>query len=377
MKFEIDNRISLLCSGNALPDLSHAFSSEDACKILGRNPRPNNFDDAKLAVCGKTVCVTGGAGSIGSEICRLSLELGCKRLVVIDRHENGVFGLDRALAPAFCGKYDIVIADVRDKLKIKSVFKKYKPDVVFHAAAYKHVPLMETAVCEAVKNNVFGTKNVLECANDCGATNFVLISSDKAVHPSSVMGATKRIAEMLVCSYDKSVTCSAVRFGNVFGSSGSVVPIFVSQILSGKPVTVTDKRAVRYFMTVTEAVSLVFSAGNIAKNGEIFVLDMGEPINVYTLAENLIKYFGYTPNGDVEIQITSLRAGEKLFEQLCYDREPVDRSSAPGVFITKPEPIDQSAIDSLILRLTTATELNDDAMAEKIIFSAVKSDYRK
>ena len=285
---------------------------------------------------GKCVMVTGGAGSIGSEICRQVLEHGCRELVIFDIHENGLFALNEELKEKFSPeRYHLCIGSIRDKERVTELMKRYRPEIVLHAAAHKHVPMMELNPLEAIKNNVFGTRNVIECCVENQVGRFILISTDKAVNPANIMGATKRMAELLVQSMNGRGGCemAAVRFGNVLGSNGSVVPTFRKQIAAGGPVTVTDKEMQRYFMTIPEAVSLVLSAGTLAKGGEIFVLDMGKPVKIYDLACNMIRLSGLEPGVDIEIKIVGLRPGEKLFEEIALDSESVDKTSHEKIFV--------------------------------------------
>lgn len=291
---------------------------------------------------GKTIMVTGGAGSIGSELCRQALTHGCKKLIIFDIHENGLFELNEEFKVRFDPtRYVLAMGSVRDKRRIEQVIKMYKPDIVFHAAAHKHVPMMEINPMEAVKNNIFGTKNMLECCAVGGVKRFILISTDKAVNPTNIMGATKRMCELLVKSYNGcGIECVAVRFGNVLGSNGSVIPTFKRQIAAGGPVTVTHKDMTRYFMTIPEAVSLVMTAGTLAKGGEIFVLDMGQPVKIYDLATDLIRLSGLIPDQDIKIVITGLRPGEKLYEELVQTTETVDATSHEKIFIMSGTTVD-------------------------------------
>lgn len=287
---------------------------------------------------GKRVMVTGGAGSIGSEICRQVLAHGCEHLVIFDIHENGLFALNEELkAEVDPSRYSLCIGSVRDLERLQDVMKSHQPDIVLHAAAHKHVPLMEINPGEAIKNNIFGTRNVITSAAENGVKRFILISTDKAVNPTNIMGATKRVAELLVQSMNGMGGCemAAVRFGNVLGSNGSVIPIFQKQIAAGGPVTVTDKEIKRFFMTIPEAVSLVLSAGTLAKGGEIFVLDMGKPIRIYDLACSLIKLSGLHPERDIPIKIVGLRSGEKMFEEIALDEESVDCTSYKKIFVLR------------------------------------------
>ena len=287
----------------------------DIQDLLGRDPVTVDINEIIGYIEDKTVLVTGGGGSIGSELCRQIASHNPKRLIILDIYENNAYNIEQELKRKL-RNLDLVtlIASVRDYGKMKDVFAKYRPQIVFHAAAHKHVPLMETSPNEAVKNNVFGTFNVARCADACGVETFVQISTDKAVNPTNVMGATKRICEMIIQAFGRHSKTKfvAVRFGNVLGSNGSVIPLFKQQIKEGGPVTVTHKDIIRYFMTIPEAVSLVLQAGAYAKGGQIFVLDMGEPVRIYDLAYNLIKLSGFKPDVDIKIECTGLRPGEKL-----------------------------------------------------------------
>ena len=305
----------------------------------------------------KIVAVTGGVGSIGSEICRQVLAAGCKKLLIIDINENGLFHLDNALAKTYPrALYEMLLGSVRDKGRLDDIFKKYKPDIVLHAAAHKHVPMTEMSPKEAIKNNVFGTINVCEACHENSISKLLLISTDKAVNPTNIMGASKRIAEMVIQMFDSFSETSfvAVRFGNVLGSNGSVIPLFESQIKAGGPVTVTDREITRYFMTIPEAVSLVLEAGSIAKGGEIFVLDMGKPVKIYDLACDLIRYFGKEPGKDIEIKITGLRPGEKLYEELSMANEETEKTDSDKINVCKPIPHDAKKFKKDMERLKDA-----------------------
>ena len=298
--------------------------------LLGRDSVKLKNGEAKALLSDATVLVTGGAGFIGSELCRQVLEAGARRLVVYDFNENGLFYIGNELSERFGNsRFVTILGSIRDKNRLKTVFDEYKPQLVFHAAAHKHVPMMEINPLEAVKNNIFGTRNVLSQCIESGIKKCVLISSDKAVNPSNIMGATKRIAELLFMDFnrqDKTEFC-AVRFGNVLGSEGSVVPYFAKQIESGGPVTVTDPEITRYFMTIPEAVSLVLQAGALAKGGEIFVLDMGEPVKIKDLAEDMIRLAGLMPGRDIKLKYIGLRPGEKMFEELSMSAETMDKTT--------------------------------------------------
>lgn len=347
--------------------------------LLGRDEfkvRPELID---VSVKDKVIMVTGGAGSIGSELCRQSLNFGCKHLVIFDQHENGMFNIDQEFRKKYDpSRYTLVMGTVREADKLAWALEKFKPETVFHAAAYKHVPMMEIAPTEAIKNNVFGTKNVIEQCQKYGVKKFVLISTDKAVNPANVMGASKRIAEMLVQTRakDSKMKMAAVRFGNVLGSSGSVIPTFLKQIREGGPVTVTDRNIKRYFMTIPEAVRLVLQTGAFADRGEVFVLDMGEPVYIYDLACNLIKLNGLVPNQDIDIVISGLRPGEKLFEELRYDKEQVDNTSHEGIFVTKLETIDRNKFDSDLADLWKLATDEDEDGVEKKVFTVVPHEAR-
>ncbi|MDD6276421.1 MAG: nucleoside-diphosphate sugar epimerase/dehydratase, partial [Clostridia bacterium] len=308
---------------------------------------------------GKTVLVTGGGGSIGSELCRQLVNYDPGLLLILDIYENNAYDLQNELKRKFpYAKFEVLIASVRDKERLDDIFRTYRPNIVFHAAAHKHVPLMEDSPGEAVKNNVFGTYNVAKCANEFGVEKFVMISTDKAVNPTNIMGATKRMCEKIVQSM-QSVSKTeyvAVRFGNVLGSNGSVIPIFTEQIKNGGPVTVTDPEITRYFMTIPEAAQLVTQAGGLASGGEIFVLDMGEPVKILTLAENLIRLSGYKPYSDIQIEFTGLRPGEKLYEELVLDEESSERQASANnkIFITKPLKMDDKLFEKQLEKLAHA-----------------------
>jgi FlaA1/EpsC-like NDP-sugar epimerase len=287
----------------------------------------------------KTILITGGGGSIGSELCRQIALFSPKRLIILDNYENNAYDIQNELIAQHPGlNLTTIIANIREKVRLENIFRSYRPDIVFHAAAHKHVPLMEENPTEAIKNNVFGTLNVAECADKYGVKRFVMISTDKAVNPTNIMGATKRVAEMVIQAYSRQSKTEfvAVRFGNVLGSNGSVIPLFKKQIEQGGPVTVTDPEIIRYFMTIPEAVQLVLQAGAMAKGGEIFVLDMGEPVKIYDLARNLIKLSGFEPDVDIKIEFTGLRPGEKLYEELLLAEEGVEATKNNKIFVAQP-----------------------------------------
>lgn len=311
--------------------------------LLGRDPVELNDQGIQNYLNGKVVIVTGGGGSIGSEIARQVLRFGPKQLIILDIYENSAYDLEheiRRLYPDVDLK--VIIASVRDKRRIDSIFKEYRPQVVFHAAAHKHVPLMEDSPGEAVKNNVFGTLNVVEAADKYNVEKFVLISTDKAVNPTNAMGASKRLCETIIQSMaerSKTDFC-AVRFGNVLGSNGSVIPLFKKQIAMGGPVTVTHRNITRFFMTIPEASQLVLQAGAFASGGEIFILDMGEPVEIYELAKDLIRLSGFEPEKDIEIQFTGLRPGEKLYEEVLMSEEGMRFTAHNKIFAAQPAKYD-------------------------------------
>ena len=340
-------------------------------------------------VCGylkdQVVLVTGGGGSIGSELCRQVSKYHPKKIVVFDIYENSAYLLKQQLDAYHKGnpEIDIRIGSVRDEKRIREVFDEFHPSIVFHAAAHKHVPLMEDSPKEAVKNNVFGTYNVASIAIEYKVKRFVNISSDKAVNPANVMGATKRITEMIVQYFERkcknSTIFAAVRFGNVLGSSGSVIPIFAEQIKNGGPVTVTHPDITRYFMTIPEAAQLVVQAGGLAKGGEIFVLDMGEPVKIVTLAENLIMLSGYKPYTEIEIKFSGLRPGEKLYEELVLDEESDERKMTANnkIFVTKPVDMNDELFEKELEKLKTASESEVRGIIKEIVPNYEEADVNR
>ncbi len=306
---------------------------------------------------GKTVMVTGGGGSIGSELVRQVAKCAPKKLIIFDIYENNAYDIQQELVRKYKDTLNLTveIGSVRDRERLEAVFAAYRPNIVFHAAAHKHVPLMEHSNCEAIKNNCIGTYNTADMAEKYGAEKFILISSDKAVNPTNVMGASKRICELIVeARRDSDTVFAAVRFGNVLGSNGSVIPLFKNQIAAGGPVTITDKRIIRYFMTIPEASGLVMQAGAMAKRGELFVLDMGKPIKIYDLALNMIKLSGLTPYVDIDIAEIGLRPGEKLYEELLIKTEALKKTDNDMIFIENDTPITRADIDSIMEKLTAA-----------------------
>lgn len=311
----------------------------DVEDLLGREPI--KLDNAGIAdyIKGRTVIVTGGGGSIGSELCRQIAKFEPRLLLILDIYENNAYDLQNELKHSFPKlNLKVLVASVREKGRLEQIFEEYKPEVVFHAAAHKHVPLMEDSPMEAVKNNAFGTLNTAECADKYGVKRFVLISTDKAVNPTNVMGATKRMCEMIIQAMNKKSKTEfvAVRFGNVLGSNGSVIPLFKKQIAQGGPVTVTNKYITRFFMTIPEAAQLVLQAGAYAKGGEIFVLDMGQSVKIYDLACDLIRLSGYEPHEDIKIEVTGLRPGEKLYEEMLMDEEGLESTRHDKIFVGRP-----------------------------------------
>ncbi len=312
--------------------------------LLGREPITVDMDSILGYVQGKVVLVTGGGGSIGSELCRQIANHKPKQLIIVDIYENSVYDIQQELKLKFPDlNLMVLIASVRNTNRMNYIFSKYRPNIVYHAAAHKHVPLMEDSPTEAIKNNVFGTFKTAQAAAMSGVKRFVMISTDKAVNPTNIMGASKRICEMIIQTFDKHYETEfvAVRFGNVLGSNGSVIPLFRKQIAAGGPVTVTHPDIIRYFMTIPEAVSLVLQAGAYAKGGEIFVLDMGEPVKILSLAENLIKLSGYRVGEDIKIEFTGLRPGEKLYEELLMDEEGMKDTANRMIHIGRPIELDE------------------------------------
>ena len=325
---------------------------------------------------GKTVLVTGGGGSIGSELSRKIAECSPKRLVIFDIYENNAFDVQQELIGIYGDELDLVIeiGSVQDKARLDTVFATHKPEIVFHAAAHKHVPLMEHSCSEAIKNNCIGTYNTADAAEKYGVERFILVSTDKAVNPTNVMGATKRMCEMIVESRRESkTTFCAVRFGNVLGSAGSVIPLFKKQILSGGPITITDKRAVRYFMTISEAACLLMQAGVQASRGELFVLDTGMPIRIYDLAMRMIKLSGLIPYVDIDVKITGLRPGEKLYEELLIKSESLTKTENDMIYIEKDTPYTREQIDGMLSVLTDAIRESESEYSQEKIKDALRS----
>ena len=337
--------------------------------LLGRDPIEINTEEVLNYVSGKVVLVTGGGGSIGSELCRQIAGHHPKQLVIVDIYENNAYDIQQELIrkhPEL--NLQVLIASVRNTARINDIFATYRPNIVFHAAAHKHVPLMEVSPNEAIKNNVMGTYKTARAADKYGAEKFVLISTDKAVNPTNVMGASKRICEMVIQMMNQKSETNfvAVRFGNVLGSNGSVIPLFKKQIAEGGPVTVTDPRIIRYFMTIPEAVSLVLQAGAYARGGEIFVLDMGKPVKILDLATNLIKLSGYKVGEDIEIEFTGLRPGEKMYEELLMDEEGLKKTANKMIFIGKPIDFDTEVFEKQLEELILHAKQEDKDIRKEI-----------
>lgn len=337
--------------------------------LLGREAVRTDLESIMSYVKDQKVMVTGGGGSIGSELCRQIADDQPKQLIIIDNYENAAYELQMELGRKH-PELDVIvlIVSVQNRRKIREIFEQYKPDLVFHAAAHKHVPLMEYSPCEAIKNNVFGTMNVASEANRSGVKRMVLISTDKAVRPTNIMRASKRICEMVIQTYNQRSKTEyvAVRFGNVLGSNGSVVPLFKQQIREGGPVTVTHPDIIRYFMTIPEAVSLVLQAGAYAQGGEIFILDMGEPVKILDLAENMIRLSGLVPGEDIEIKFTGLRPGEKLYEELLIDDDNKKETANKRIFIGQPIKIDEAEFDEKMKELEKATFSEDENIRQVV-----------
>ena len=341
-------------------DGRQAFREVNTSDFLSRDEVTLDMDSIRGYLTGKVVLVTGGGGSIGSEICRQVMRFGPKLLIIFDVYENCAYELECELKQNYGPDCPILvrIGTICDKGGLDAIFEEYKPTIVFHAAAHKHVPLMEESCAEAVKNNVFGTLNLLTSAAEHGVQRLVQLSTDKAVNPTNVMGATKRVTEMLIQSFARNtkMQCVAVRFGNVLGSHGSVIPLFESQIKNGGPLTLTHPDITRYFMTIPEAAQLVLQAGALAKSGAIYVLDMGEPVRIKDLAEKLIRFYGYTPGVDMQIKITGLRPGEKLYEELLMDKERDGMTSTAHhkIFVAPPIVIDDEVFSAQLDALREA-----------------------
>ena len=349
-----------LVNGDVSVSTLKKVSVED---LLGRDSIKVNLDEIMGYVKGKVVLVTGGGGSIGSELCRQIAANEPKQLIIFDIYENNAYEIEQELKRKYKDSLNLLtlIGSVRDSKRVNQIFETYKPQIVYHAAAHKHVPLMEHNCCEAVKNNVFGTLNIVSSSERYGVKKFTMISTDKAVNPTNVMGATKRMCEMIVLSRSGSKTnFSATRFGNVLGSNGSVIPLFKRQIAAGGPVTLTDRRIIRYFMTIPEASQLVLESGAMARDGELYVLDMGRPVKILELAESMIRLSGFEPYRDINIVETGLRPGEKLYEELLIKTEELTKTDNRMIFIERDKPLSREEIDSKLEILRKAVESQDD-----------------
>ncbi|MBO4415594.1 MAG: polysaccharide biosynthesis protein [Lachnospiraceae bacterium] len=347
------------------------FDVED---LLFRSVNQFLSDETKSWYKDKNVLITGGGGSIGSELARQIAKCEPARLVILDIYENGAYDIQQELKIRYGEKLNlrIEIANVCEYDKIDKIFKEHTPDIVLHAAAHKHVPLMERNVCEAVSNNVFGTLNVVEICEKYHVKRFIMVSTDKAVNPTNVMGATKRMCEMIVRSRDGEATSfSATRFGNVLGSNGSVIPLFKRQIASGGPVTVTDKRIIRYFMTIPEASQLVMTSGAMAKNGDLYVLDMGKPVKILELAENMVRLSGFEPYKDIDIIETGLRPGEKLYEELLIKTETLDKTDNDMIFIERDKPLGKEEIEKKLDVLREALKTQSNSTVKKALMEVI------
>ena len=373
----IDECQKTKCEIKTLPSLSELVGKPTMKKVrplsyedfLGRKEIVVNINEISSSLKDKKIIVTGGGGSIGSELCRQIAKCRPKELIIFDIYENNAYEIEQELKRVYPHlNLKTIIGSVRDYDRLENVFKEYKPEYVFHAAAHKHVPLMENSPNEAIKNNCLGTLNTVKISDKYKVKKFVLISSDKAVRPTNVMGATKRVCEMIIQAYDKKSKTDyvAVRFGNVLGSNGSVIPLFLKQIENGGPVTVTHKNITRYFMTIPEAVSLILQAFCYAEGGEIFVLDMGEPVKIYDLAKKLIRYKGYEPNIDIPIKITGLRPGEKLYEELLMEEEGLKATPNKLIHIGKPIEMDDAKFFKKLDKLITASYKNNNDIKEKV-----------
>ena len=360
---------------SARMELAKEIDIED---LLERSPVTLDNHLLSRDIEDKSILVTGGGGSIGSELCRQILKYNPSRLIVFDIYENSTFELQCQLKKQYpYAKLHFIIGSVRDKPRLQHVFKEFAPQIVFHAAAHKHVPLMEESPAEAIKNNVFGTYNTALCARDYGCERFVLISTDKAVNPTNVMGATKRMCEMIIQTLQQTsdkCTFAGVRFGNVLGSNGSVIPSFKKQIAEGGPVTVTHPEITRFFMTIPEAASLVLQAATYAKGGEIFVLDMGKPVKIYDLARKMILLSGLRPDEDIKIEFIGLRPGEKLYEELLMNEEGLKKTAHSKIFVGQPIDMSYDKLSEKLAKLESVLDKDNEAV--KSIVSEVVPTYK-
>ena len=350
----------------------------DPQDLLGREPIKVNLDEIVGYISGKVVLVTGGGGSIGSELCRQIAHAKPKQLIILDIYENNAYDIQMELRRTHPElNLEVIIGSVRDAVRLNHVMETYRPELVFHAAAHKHVPLMEESPNEAIKNNVIGTYKLAKAAAEYGVKRFVQISTDKAVNPTNIMGASKRLCEMVIQMMNRKSKTEfvAVRFGNVLGSNGSVIPLFKKQIEAGGPVTVTHPDIIRYFMTIPEAVSLVLQAGYYAKGGEIFILDMGEPVKIDTMARNMIRLSGYEPDVDIKIEYTGLRPGEKLYEELLMKEEGMQETANKLIHIGKPIEMDDALLEQQLRRLDEASRAESEDI--KDIVAEIVPTYKR
>ena len=358
------------------PVCSDKYSHLDTEDLLFRDKKDVIDDDTRAFYKDKVVLITGGGGSIGSELSRQIAKCSPAKLVIFDIYENNAYEIQQELIQKYGKSLNLAIeiGSVQDVARLEAIFSAYRPSIVFHAAAHKHVPLMEHSGGEAVKNNCFGTYNTSNAAEKYGAEKFILISTDKAVNPTSIMGASKRMCEMIVeCRKDSKTAFSAVRFGNVLGSNGSVIPLFKKQIATGGPVTITDKRVTRYFMTIPEAAGLVMQAGAYAVCGELFVLDMGKPVKIYDLALNMIKLSGLVPFVDIDIEEIGLRPGEKLYEELLTNTDDLTRTKNNMIFIEEDSCYTREEIEDKLMILRDALKMSESGISSEKIAEALKS----
>ncbi|MBP5288979.1 MAG: polysaccharide biosynthesis protein [Clostridia bacterium] len=377
-KLQIIPGVYQLVDGSTTPG---KMRDVDVTDLLGREEIHVKTDEILSDIKGKVILVTGGGGSIGSELCRQIARSGPKQLIILEIYENSAYAIQQELKRSMPDlNLTVLIGSVRNTSRVRYVMETYKPDVVFHAAAHKHVPLMEDSPNEAIKNNVLGTYKTAVAAASAGVGKFVLISTDKAVNPTNIMGASKRLCEMVVQMMDRrspGTSFVAVRFGNVLGSNGSVIPLFKEQIAAGGPVTVTDKRIIRYFMTIPEAVALVLQASYYASGGEIFVLDMGEPVSIDEMARNLIRLSGYRPDIDIKIVYTGLRPGEKLYEELLMDEEGMKETANKLIHIGKPIEMDDAAFQKSLMELDEASRSESDRIRQIVSEIVPTYHYKK
>ena len=362
-------------TADSLENGKRSLREFDVEELLFRAQADFLSQDTMACYTGKSILITGGGGSIGSELARQLARTHPARLVLLDIYENCVYDIQQELRIKYGNDIHLAaeIVSITDRGELEKVFTRHRPQIVVHAAAHKHVPLMETNCSEAIKNNVFGTKTLLETAERFGVERFIMLSTDKAVNPTNVMGATKRMCELMVLGHRGRMICTATRFGNVLGSNGSVIPLFKRQVQAGGPVTVTDKRIIRYFMTIPEAAQLVLTSGVMAANRELFVLDMGKPVKILDLAENLIRLSGYEPYRDIDIVETGLRPGEKLYEELLVQTDNLDKTANSKIFVEREQPISDEALEKKLELLSRAAATSDDDLCRQALHEAVET----